>query len=113
MGEYELPLYARFNAAGDDEGTGYRTTNNIRRQGCAPASFGSPTISSDGTVYVGHASGGFYAIGDYNDDGLIDNSTEVSVFKPANISAPLHPGTSWAPGFMGFASCDSLYVFRF
>lgn len=109
---YQLPTWRRFSSAGDEEGYLTRLLQGTgRRLACLPAAFSSPTIDNNGTVYIGHMSGGFYAIKDVNGDGMIDAASEVSVLETGAGFLP--SGPSLAPGMLAVASCDSLHVFRY
>eukprot|EP00413_Alexandrium_margalefii_P001577 CAMPEP_0204523412 /NCGR_PEP_ID=MMETSP0661-20131031/6825_1 /ASSEMBLY_ACC=CAM_ASM_000606 /TAXON_ID=109239 /ORGANISM="Alexandrium margalefi, Strain AMGDE01CS-322" /LENGTH=483 /DNA_ID=CAMNT_0051529111 /DNA_START=52 /DNA_END=1503 /DNA_ORIENTATION=+ len=97
----ELPPYGRLSARGDEEGLPARQKLGIRTI-CLPAQFGSPTISRDGTVYVGRADGRLYAV-----------ESGTGRYRTFDTGAGfLHPGTSWAPGMMAVASCDGLFVWK-
>lgn len=96
----ELPMYGRLAARGDEEGYLQRKKLHHRDQ-CLPTQLTAPTISGDGTVYVGRADGLLYAVkrGNY------------TTFDAA--AGFMHPGTAWAPGMMAVASCDGLFVWKF
>lgn len=96
-------------AAGDAEGEAIRRSLK-HRHACVPASWSSPTFAADGTVYVGHESGLLYALRDADGDGVVGGNEEVSSFDTR--AGFLHSGTSFAPGMMAIASCDSLFVFN-
>jgi len=102
---YELPHYGREAAAGDEEGILVRTRLGIRAF-CLPAQWNSPTISGDGTVYLGRASGMLYGIRAM-EDGHVEEASKFNAH-----SGFLHPGTAWGPSTMAVATCDRLYVFR-
>jgi len=106
---YRTPDWLRLAARGDDEGLIPRTSSG-RNPICLPTSWGTPTLSGDDTVYVGHVSGILYAVKDHNGDGRIDPDTEVSTFDMQ--AAPLPNNPAWAPGMMAVASCDTLFVFK-
>jgi len=101
----DLPPYGRMAAAGDEEGYLERQGLHHRDQ-CLPAQFGAPTISGDGTFYVGRADGNLYAVRPDGNGGAV-----VSTFQTG--AGFLHPGTSWAPGMMAVTSCDGLFVWKF
>jgi len=98
----ELPPYGRLAARGDEEGFLVRRSLGHRDQ-CLPAQFGAPTISADGTIYVGRADGFLYAVG--------SGTGKFSTFDAE--AGFLHPGTSWAPGMMAVTTCDGLYVWNY
>lgn len=106
----DIPPWKYFASKGDEEQFLERFKFVPKRIVCGPATWGSPTISGDGTVYVGHISGMLYAIRDANGDGKIDSKTEVSTLDMG--TATLHPGSAFAPGMMVYASCDRVFVFR-
>lgn len=98
----ELPPYGRLSARGDEEGYLERKGLQHRDQ-CLPAQFGSPTISADGTVWVGRADGLLYAV-----DG------KKGTYRTYDTGTGfLHPGTSWAPHVMAVASCDGVFVWKY
>eukprot|EP00747_Dinoflagellata_sp_TGD_P141010 gnl/TRDRNA2_/TRDRNA2_176078_c0_seq1.p1 gnl/TRDRNA2_/TRDRNA2_176078_c0~~gnl/TRDRNA2_/TRDRNA2_176078_c0_seq1.p1 ORF type:complete len:536 (-),score=62.50 gnl/TRDRNA2_/TRDRNA2_176078_c0_seq1:76-1683(-) len=68
---------------------------------CLPAHWSSPTISGDGTVYVGRVNGDLYA---YN--------PKTGEQRYHTGTGPLHSGVTFAPGMMAYADCDSLYVWN-
>jgi outer membrane protein assembly factor BamB len=98
----ELPPYGRTSAAGDEEGYPERKKLGIRNS-CFPEQFGSPTVSGDGTIYVGRADGALYAV-----------ESGTGNFKKAFETGAgfQHPGTIWAPGMMAVPSCDGLFVWK-
>jgi len=98
----ELPPYGRLAARGDEEGYLERQQLKHRNQ-CLPAQFGAPTISADGTIYVGRADGLLYAV-----------ESGTGRFRTFDAKAGfLHPGTSWAPGMMAVTTCDGLFVWNY
>jgi len=97
-----LPPYGRYAAAGDEEGVLVRRALGHRDQ-CLPAQFNAPTLSADGTIYVGRADGKLYAVG--------QGTGTFSTFAAG--AGFLHPGTAWAPGMMAVSSCDGLFVWRY
>lgn len=77
-------------------------------KGCVPAAFGSPSVGSDGVVYVPWAGGSTFALRDANGDGHIDRA------DPAEVSQHAHgwgtnSQTAIAPGLVVSASCEGLY----
>eukprot|EP00747_Dinoflagellata_sp_TGD_P141045 gnl/TRDRNA2_/TRDRNA2_176078_c0_seq5.p1 gnl/TRDRNA2_/TRDRNA2_176078_c0~~gnl/TRDRNA2_/TRDRNA2_176078_c0_seq5.p1 ORF type:complete len:518 (-),score=46.23 gnl/TRDRNA2_/TRDRNA2_176078_c0_seq5:71-1624(-) len=68
---------------------------------CLPAHWSSPTISGDGTVYVGRTDGVLYAYNPMTGERRYHTGT-----------GPLHSGTTFAPGMMAYTDCDSLYVWN-
>jgi len=118
-----LPLLAAY---GDNQGI-------LQRNGgiCLPAHWSCPTISGDGRVFAGRSDGKLYIIqgpSAGNDGRLprlihtnstlslgIDYITSAGVqadFSEAK-GASLHGAAAFAQGTMAFATCDTLYVFRF
>merc|ERR1712048_1137860 len=99
----DIPGWTYYASRGDEENFLKRLSNGMfaMRPACGSASWSAPTIGGDGPVY---------AIQDKNDDGIIDNQTEVSTFDLGASS--LHPGPSLAPGMLAHASCDGVFVFR-
>mmetsp|Transcript_87329 Transcript_87329/g.255412 ORF Transcript_87329/g.255412 Transcript_87329/m.255412 type:complete len:488 (-) Transcript_87329:76-1539(-) len=106
---YRTPNWQRRAAKGDEEGFLERATYQ-RSLICLPTSWGTPTMSGDDTVYVGHVSGLLYAVKDHNGDDHIDPTTDLSTFDMD--AAPLPNNPAWAPGMMAVASCDTLFVFK-
>jgi len=106
---YRTPDWQRLAAKGDEEGYLERASHQ-RSPICLPTTWGTPTMSGDDTVYVGHVSGILYAVKDHNGDDYIDPETEVSSFDMD--AAPLPNNPAWAPGMMAVASCDTLFVFK-
>mmetsp|Transcript_20722 Transcript_20722/g.64727 ORF Transcript_20722/g.64727 Transcript_20722/m.64727 type:complete len:149 (-) Transcript_20722:81-527(-) len=99
----ELPPYGRKAARGDEEGYLERKRLMNPRDQCLPAQFGAPTISADGTIYVGRADGLLYAV-----------ESGTGKFRTFDAEAGfLHPGTSWAPGMMAVTTCDGLFVWNY
>jgi len=100
----DLTPYGRMAAAGDEEGFLERLSLGHRNQ-CLPAQFGAPTVSGDGTIYVGRADGNLYAIRPKGSGAVVTTFQTGAGF--------LHPGTSFAPGMMAVTSCDGLFVWKF
>eukprot|EP00747_Dinoflagellata_sp_TGD_P200693 gnl/TRDRNA2_/TRDRNA2_74116_c0_seq1.p1 gnl/TRDRNA2_/TRDRNA2_74116_c0~~gnl/TRDRNA2_/TRDRNA2_74116_c0_seq1.p1 ORF type:complete len:397 (-),score=40.92 gnl/TRDRNA2_/TRDRNA2_74116_c0_seq1:86-1204(-) len=105
---HRLPNWERLAGKGDEEGIFDESPPNFH--GCLPTSFGTPTISDNSTVYVGHVSGLLWRLGDFNGDGIIDGETEVSSYDCD--SAFLPNAQAWAPGLMATATCFGMYVFK-
>jgi len=97
---HEVKPWGRLSAAGDEEGVVERLLNQ-RRALCMPSHWGAPTLSADGTVYVGRTDGQLYAV---------SPSKGVETYRTG--AGASHPGASFAPGMMAYTDCDSLYVFR-
>mmetsp|Transcript_117215 Transcript_117215/g.364991 ORF Transcript_117215/g.364991 Transcript_117215/m.364991 type:complete len:499 (+) Transcript_117215:75-1571(+) len=106
---FRTPDWQRFAAKGDEEGFLPRVLSGASPI-CLPTTWGTATLSGDGTLYVGHVSGLLYALGDFNGDGRIDPEKEVSTFDMD--AAPLPNSPAFAPGMMAVASCDTMFVFR-
>jgi len=68
-------------------------------------------IDAEGTIYLGHEDGLFFAMNDANGDGVLSGESEVSIFDTGaafvGSSSP-----ALAPGMLAVASCDTLYVFN-
>jgi len=73
------PTWKRFQCPGDEKYFMERQKIGVRTASC-PTPWGAPRIGIDGVVYVGNQNGWFYAIRDWNEDGRIDDQTEVSGF---------------------------------
>eukprot|EP00418_Pyrodinium_bahamense_P098325 CAMPEP_0179044516 /NCGR_PEP_ID=MMETSP0796-20121207/17711_1 /TAXON_ID=73915 /ORGANISM="Pyrodinium bahamense, Strain pbaha01" /LENGTH=431 /DNA_ID=CAMNT_0020740911 /DNA_START=277 /DNA_END=1572 /DNA_ORIENTATION=- len=73
------PTWKRFQCPGDDKYFIERYQINVRAASC-PTPWGAPRVGADGTLYAGNQNGVFYAIRDWNEDGKIDDATEVSSF---------------------------------
>eukprot|EP00408_Alexandrium_pacificum_P024955 CAMPEP_0171198338 /NCGR_PEP_ID=MMETSP0790-20130122/22883_1 /TAXON_ID=2925 /ORGANISM="Alexandrium catenella, Strain OF101" /LENGTH=484 /DNA_ID=CAMNT_0011663623 /DNA_START=67 /DNA_END=1522 /DNA_ORIENTATION=+ len=87
-------------AKGDDE----------RPDPCMPkTALSGPTISGDGSVYLGHMSGELMTINDENEDGWIE-SNEISTFQ---TGAAFNAAPVIAPGLLLAAPCDGLHVWKF
>jgi len=108
--QYEVPKYGRVDAAGDEEGVADRFFLKHRTI-CLPAQWGSPTAGSDGTVFVPRANGDLYAVRNAGHGNTVDSRIKVSSMNLG--SGFLHPATSFAPGLMAIANCDSLFVFKY
>lgn len=106
---YELPVWRRVAARGDEEGVLTRLRLFPDRPVCLPAMFSSPSVDGAGVLYIGHMSGMLFGIKDWNADGTI-SSDEVSAFDAE--AAFLHSGPAFAPGMFAFTTCDSLFVWR-
>lgn len=106
QGKYEVPPLAGHGAKGNLEGFWARVEQGNGRHEETP-SWSSPVLAGDGTVYAGFASGRFYALGGW--EGAAGPSA-VSSFDVG--AAFLPPGPAFAPGLMGIASFQELFVFR-
>lgn len=105
---YELDFMKRKVVRGDEEGDGPRMATPWRGR-CVPVAYSSPTVDGNGVIHIGHMSGKFFAIKDWNDDGVIQPD-EVSEFDAE--AAFLHSGPAFAPGVFAVTTCDSLWVWR-
>merc|ERR1712211_110114 len=94
--QWSAPVYKRIQTVGDEKLFLERLLKNVRSASC-PA-LPAPRIGGDGTVYVQHKSGNFYAIRDTNGDGLIDPEKEVSSFDCEHDFSSI--GSIHAPGLM-------------
>mmetsp|Transcript_120307 Transcript_120307/g.268509 ORF Transcript_120307/g.268509 Transcript_120307/m.268509 type:complete len:234 (+) Transcript_120307:3-704(+) len=74
------------------------------------ASWGSPLIAGDGTVYGCHMSGYAYTIRDTNGNGVIDPATEASEMYVG--AACLHGGHAIGNGMMGFSTIWETFIFK-
>mmetsp|Transcript_35673 Transcript_35673/g.113370 ORF Transcript_35673/g.113370 Transcript_35673/m.113370 type:complete len:507 (-) Transcript_35673:96-1616(-) len=99
--DHQVKPYGGIAAAGDEEGYLERGQNHTRKT-CGPPHWSAPTISKDGTVFVGRVDGRLYA---YHPERGVSSTYYTG-------TAPTHPGVSFAPGMMAYADCDSLYVFK-
>jgi outer membrane protein assembly factor BamB len=96
--------------AGEAEGKKDRLAHGAS-EGYITNPFSAAIMDADGTVYLGHEDGKFFALRDVNGDGVVSGEGEVSSFDTgaafAGSSSP-----AIAPGMLAVATCDSLYVFR-
>eukprot|EP00747_Dinoflagellata_sp_TGD_P097147 gnl/TRDRNA2_/TRDRNA2_167041_c0_seq3.p1 gnl/TRDRNA2_/TRDRNA2_167041_c0~~gnl/TRDRNA2_/TRDRNA2_167041_c0_seq3.p1 ORF type:complete len:247 (-),score=27.17 gnl/TRDRNA2_/TRDRNA2_167041_c0_seq3:55-795(-) len=106
---YQLDYMKKKNALGEDEGFAIRSADSPWRSVCAPVAYSSPSVDGNGVVFIGHMSGKFFGVKDWNGDGQISKE-EVSVFNAE--AAFLHSGPAFAPGMFAFTTCDSLWVWR-
>lgn len=123
--KWQAPLYHRDDARGDSEGLYTRMHTDKLHPVCLPAQWSAPTLAGDGAVYTGRADGFLYVLRPPPrsrfeavaiDEPLpVDfaSTPEVDVTRFDLGSAFLHGGTSWAPGMMSIATCDTLFAFRF
>ncbi|CAJ1447357.1 unnamed protein product [Effrenium voratum] len=96
--------------AADFEGALTRTLSGVRGL-CLPNGWSAPSISADGTVYVGNEEGPFFALRDADSDGRVIGDDEVSsYYTDAAFSGS--SSAAIAPGMVAVASCDSLFVFK-
>ncbi|CAJ1428458.1 unnamed protein product [Effrenium voratum] len=104
------PTQKRLYQAGDAEGMIDRTKSGVRAL-CLPNGWSAPSISGDGTVYVGNEEGPLFALRDLDGDGRVFGENEVSSYDTlAAFSGSSSPAI--APGMLAAASCDSLFVFK-
>merc|ERR550532_1832171 len=95
---------------GDADGFIPRMYKGIRTVAC-PTPWGQPRIGPDGTIYIGNENGYFFAIRDANNDGRIDDATEVQSY---NLKATHgHQGSAHAPGMMVSTTFDGVHVWKF
>ena len=81
------------------------------RPTCLPNGWSAPTIDAEGTVFVGHEDGNFYALRDMDGDGTIFGDDESQIYDTkAAFAGSSSPAV--APGILAIASCDSLFVFK-
>ncbi|CAL1162531.1 unnamed protein product [Cladocopium goreaui] len=96
--------------AGDFEGMVDRTTSGVR-PACLPNGWSAPSISSDGTVFVGNENGPMFALRDADGDGRVVGNDEVSSFDAkAAFSGSASPAIG--NNLLAVASCDTLFVFK-
>ena len=96
--------------AGDFEGMVDRTTSGVR-PACLPNGWSAPSISSDGTVFVGNENGPMFALRDADRDGRVVGNDEVSSFDAkAAFSGSASPAIG--NNLLAVASCDTLFVFK-
>ena len=96
--------------AGDFEGMVERTVSGVRPV-CLPNGWSAPSISSDGTVFVGNENGPLFALRDADGDGRVAGDNEVSSFDTkAAFSGSASPAIG--NNRLAVASCDTLFVFK-
>merc|ERR1712060_65433 len=105
---YELDFMKIKNPRGEVEGEIPRRETPWR-PGCGPVAYSSPSIDGNGVAFIGHMSGKFFGVKDWNNDGKIDKE-EVSVFD--GEAAFLHSGPAFASGIFAVTTCDSLWVWK-
>lgn len=104
------PVQRQEMQAGDKEGLIDRLRSGVRGL-CLPNGWSAPTISGDGTVFVGNENGPLFALRDADSDGSVSGDNEVSSFDTkAAFSGSSTPAL--ANHMMAAASCDSLFVFK-
>ncbi|CAE6958289.1 bamB [Symbiodinium natans] len=104
------PAQAGPYQAGDLEGMDIRRSSGVRPT-CLPNGWSAPTIDAEGTVFVGHEDGNFYALRDMDGDGTIFGDDESQIYDTkAAFAGSSSPAV--APGILAIASCDSLFVFK-
>lgn len=87
-------------AKGDDE----------RPDPCLPkTALSGPTISGDGSIYLGHMNGELTTIHDANEDGWIERE-EIGTFQ---TGAAFNAAPVITPGMLLAAPCDGLHVWKF
>jgi len=96
--------------AGDREGIVDRMKSGLRSL-CLPNGWSAPTISGDGTVFVGNEMGNLYALRDTDGDGRVFGDDEVSFYDTKGaFSGTATPAL--AGNMIAAASCDTLFVFK-
>mmetsp|Transcript_72471 Transcript_72471/g.167887 ORF Transcript_72471/g.167887 Transcript_72471/m.167887 type:complete len:471 (+) Transcript_72471:78-1490(+) len=86
---------------------------------CAPAHWGAPIITGDGTVYAIRMDGLLYAVraptvSEAPATGIdFHSSSGVEVETFDALGCALHGSFAFAPGTMALQTCDSLWVFKF
>eukprot|EP00435_Cladocopium_sp_Y103_P013568 s560_g3.t1 len=94
--------------AGDFEGMADRTASGVRPV-CLPNGWSAPSISSDGTVFVGNENGPLFALRDADGDGRVVGNNEVSFFdSKAAFSGSASPAIG--NNLLAVASCDTLFA---
>merc|ERR1712187_785682 len=102
--------WSRPGARGDEEGFFQRVRVSLpKRPICLPVAHSSPSVDGNGVVFIGHASGLFIGVKDWNKDGKISDE-EVSTYDTE--AAYLHSGPAFAPGMRAVTTCDSLWVWK-
>ena len=108
-------------AAGDAERAAHLVLHGVSphliRQVCLPAQWSSPAISGDGAVYVGRMDGKLYVVHGAltgSEIGELTKDPETGVYAHVQTvgSAPIHGALGFADGLLGYATCDSLYVWQ-
>jgi len=108
---FDMPALFGPGAKGEVEHLEQRIANKENdRDACGPASWGAPIIDGNGTMYASNQVGDMWAVNDFNQDGFIDKNEYDRMVVSA---ASLHCGAGFAPGMMVYASCDTLYVFKY
>lgn len=104
------PTQTTLCQAGDCEGLLDRKASGIRPT-CLPNGWSAPSISSDGTVFVGNENGPLFALRDADGDGRVAGDGEVASF---DTKAAFSGSASPAIGdhMLAVASCDTLFVFK-
>ena len=104
------PTQTTLCQAGDCEGLLDRKASGIRPS-CLPNGWSAPSISSDGTVFVGNENGPLFALRDADGDGRVAGDGEVASF---DTKAAFSGSASPAIGdhMLAVASCDTLFVFK-
>eukprot|EP00420_Gonyaulax_spinifera_P000888 CAMPEP_0197934396 /NCGR_PEP_ID=MMETSP1439-20131203/111701_1 /TAXON_ID=66791 /ORGANISM="Gonyaulax spinifera, Strain CCMP409" /LENGTH=160 /DNA_ID=CAMNT_0043557285 /DNA_START=14 /DNA_END=496 /DNA_ORIENTATION=- len=77
---------------------------------CIPNPWGSPSIDAEGFIYLAHMNGLVYVIRDDNDDGVIDDKTEVSSFDAGSSFG--HGGAALGPDTLAIAHCQGVMMFK-
>eukprot|EP00747_Dinoflagellata_sp_TGD_P141033 gnl/TRDRNA2_/TRDRNA2_176078_c0_seq30.p1 gnl/TRDRNA2_/TRDRNA2_176078_c0~~gnl/TRDRNA2_/TRDRNA2_176078_c0_seq30.p1 ORF type:complete len:536 (-),score=28.19 gnl/TRDRNA2_/TRDRNA2_176078_c0_seq30:56-1663(-) len=102
---HDVTPYGGIASAGDEEGVLERSSMyfvyGAKANFCLPAHWSSPTITADGTVFVGRLNGVLYA---YN--------PKTGERTYVTGTGGLHSGVTFAPGMMAYTDCDSLYVWN-
>merc|ERR1711879_651801 len=104
--KHVLAQWKNPTALGDQEGFSQKSSTQPWRAMCCPVAYSSPSVDGNGVVYIGHMSGYFFGVKDWDKDGTI---SEDEVYKFFAEGAFLHSGPAFAPGMFAFTTCEQLF----
>ena len=120
--QFNAEPYSPVLAAGDPERLVYfrnhpHVSERLLCVLCLPAQWSAPVITGDGAVYIGRADGKLYVVhgaltGDEAGELTKDPATGVHALVQSIGSTPVHGALGFAAGLLGYATCDSLYVWN-